>query len=80
MFNHNSKKLDKLLADNPDYQFAFILGLIDELIKGLDKVTEDVIEKNKDLVKYRDQLDRLQDTTIRNLVKVSSKVGDDIYV
>lgn len=65
-----SKKLEQQLLSNPDYQYAFVVGIIDNLNKNLDKCTDDLFSLGKDVTPYREQLDILAQTVSRNLAKL----------
>lgn len=65
-------KMMKKLMDNPEVQYKMILGFIDSLISGMDKVTEDIISNPERLSvqDYKDKLISLYDITEKNIHRI----------
>ena len=76
-------KLQKKLLENPDYQYAFCVGLINTLNEKLDSLTDDVLNQKRDVSKFYDQIMllskncncailKMHDATIRGDINVLS--------
>lgn len=74
-------KLQKKLMENPDYQYAFCVGLINTLNEKLDTLTDDVIRQKRDITKFYDQITQLHNNCCSALDKMDNTgVGGDVNV
>lgn len=67
-------KLQKKLMENPDYQYAFCVGLINTLNEKLDALTDDVIRQKRDISKFYDQITLLYNNCSSAIVKMDKAV------